>query len=486
MLLAASTLSHFNRRQIRLRYRFITVIATALAVVLLQPLPFYGKDANSVKRPNIVLILADDLGYGDLGCYGHATFRTPRLDRLAAEGARLTQFNTPMPYCAPTRASLLTGRYPFRHGLMGNPAPDGAPQYDKLGLDTSAVLLPQMLRSAGYATACIGKWHLGHQPQFMPQRRGFDFYLGIPYSNDMRPVKLFADDRAVEYPVVQANLTQRYTDRAIEFIRQNREQPFFLYLAHAMPHKPLAVSERYYHRHSDTLYADTLAELDANIGQLLDTLDELKLSDNTIVLFTSDNGPWYGGSSGGLRGMKSMTWEGGYRVPLLARWPNKIPAGHTSAALAGMIDLAPTLLKATQIDAPTGVTFDGRDLWPVLTYSTASPHEALIGSSGKEPANIRDQRWKLHVKAPGKPPVSATLPGRWIDPRGPDGVTILAPYEQYQPTVFTGPQTGVESRDGLLFDLQADPSEQHDLSAQHPGEVERLGRLFTRLTAPAP
>src|SRR5207248_2937152 len=192
-------------------------------------------------KPNIVLILADDLGYGDLGCYGHPRFKTPNLDRMAGEGVRLTQFNTPAPFCAPTRAALLTGRYPFRCGLTTNPAPDGGLAADAAGLPLGEVTLAQVLRGAGYATGMVGKWHLGHQRrEFLPTRRGFEEYLGIPYSNDMRPVRLLKGAEEVEYPVVQATLTRRYTEWALRFIERNRDRPFFLYFAHAMPHKPLA------------------------------------------------------------------------------------------------------------------------------------------------------------------------------------------------------------------------------------------------------
>jgi uncharacterized sulfatase len=218
-------------------------IVPLLACVGLASLPLAGHAA--AERPNIVIILADDLGYGDLACYGHPKFKTPRIDRLAAEGARLTQFNTPTPFCAPTRAGLLTGRYPFRCGMTQNPAPDGGPQADALALPESEVILAQILKNAGYATGMVGKWHLGHKPGKLPTDRGFDEYYGIPYSNDMRPVQLLEGTKVVEYPVVQATLTQRYTERAVRFIEQSKDQPFFLYFAEAMPHKPLATTEKY-------------------------------------------------------------------------------------------------------------------------------------------------------------------------------------------------------------------------------------------------
>ena len=298
-----------------------------LAMILLGSSLARPAEAEQLAvKPNVIIILADDLGYGDLGCYGHPRFKTPNLDRLAAEGVRMTQLNTPMPFCAPTRAALLTGRYPFRCGLTSNPDPESGPASDAVALPAGEVTLAQLLHSAGYATGMVGKWHLGHKmPEYLPTRRGFDEYFGIPYSNDMRPVRLLDGETEVEYPVVQATLTRRYTERALRFIESNRDRPFFFYFAHAMPHKPLACSEPFYKKSGAGLYGDALAELDWSVGRVLARLKELGLEERTLVLFTSDNGPWYGGSTGGLRGMKATTWEGGYRVPCIARWPGRVP-----------------------------------------------------------------------------------------------------------------------------------------------------------------
>ncbi|MGI9176136.1 MAG: sulfatase-like hydrolase/transferase, partial [Rhodothermales bacterium] len=287
-------------------------------------LPASAQPTSPDSAVNVVVIFADDLGYGDLSSYGQTAWETPHLDRMAAEGARLTQFYVPVPYCAPSRATLLTGRYPFHHGFTQNPAPDAPPTagLDTIGLDSAEVTLGEAFQQAGYATSIIGKWHLGHQPAFNPTRHGFDEYYGILYSNDMRPVELIEDTTVVEYPVVQATLTERYTDRALDFIERNQEQPFFLYLAHAMPHKPLAPSPDFYTPETrDDLYADVLRELDHSVGQVLEKIQELGLDRQTLVIFLSDNGPWFGGSTGGLRGMKAQTWEGGLRVPFIARWP---------------------------------------------------------------------------------------------------------------------------------------------------------------------
>jgi uncharacterized sulfatase len=441
--------------------------------------------ADQQTRPNVVIILADDLGYGDLSCYGHPKFKTPNLDRMAADGARLAQFNCPAPFCAPTRASLLTGRYPLRCGMVSNPAPDGGPQADGLHLPESEITLAQLFKQAGYATGMVGKWHLGHaEPMWLPTRRGFDEYFGIPYSNDMRPVQLVEGDKRVEYPVVQATLTQRYTARALAFIEKHKEQAFFLYLAHAMPHKPLAASETYYKKTGEGLYADVINELDAAIGQVLAKLHELGLDERTLVIFTSDNGAWFGGSCGGLRGMKGSSYEGGYRVPCIARWPGKIPRGHVSAEPAVMMDLFATALTAAKIDLPDGRVIDGRDIMPLFTSDAKSPHDGLLGAQGARLATIRDARWKLHVLAPRDGFMALDKPGeRWIDPRGPDGVTILAPYEQFQPSEHPGLKSGDPPRAMQLFDLKNDPGEQRDVAAQHPDVVSRLKRLFDAASA---
>lgn len=444
--------------------------------------------AQAAGQPNVILILADDLGYGDLGCYGHPKFETPNLDRMAAEGAKLTRFNTPMPFCAPTRASLLTGRYPFRCGMNGNPAPDGGPGADELALPEGEATLAQLFKKAGYATGMVGKWHLGHKsPAQMPTGRGFDEYLGILYSNDMRPVQLMEGTAAIEYPVVQATLTRRYTARALDFIERNRAKPFFLYLAHVMPHKPLAAAEEYYRKSGAGLYGDVLTDLDAGIGELLGKLAEAGLDEKTFVVFTSDNGPWFGGDSGGLRGMKGSTYEGGYRVPCIARWPGKIPAGHVNNAPAIMMDLFATALAAAGIESPGDRVIDGRDILPLFTGDAPSPHAAIFGQQSARLANVRDDRWKLHVLPPRDGFLALNQPGeRWVDPRGPDGVTILAPYEQYQPTDHPGLTSGVEARPMQLFDLQTDPGEQKDVAAQNPGIVARLRSAFDEMNRDVP
>jgi uncharacterized sulfatase len=447
------------------------------------PGPAPGADPAAKAGPNVVLILADDLGYGDLGCYGHPRFKTPNLDRMAAEGVRLTQLNTPMPFCAPTRAALLTGRYPLRSGMTTNPAPDGPPPSDSVALAPGEVTLAEVLRRSGYATGMVGKWHLGHaRPESLPTRRGFDEYFGIPYSNDMRPVRLLDGEETVEYPVVQATLTRRYTERALRFIERNRERPFFLYLAHAMPHKPLASSEAFYKKSGAGLYGDAMAELDWGVGRVLDRIKELGLDERTLVLFTSDNGPWFGGSSGGLRGMKGTTWEGGFRVPCIARWPGHFPAGRVSHELTVTMDLFATVLAAAGAAPPADRVIDGKDLLPLLSGTDQPVHDVVFGHQGARLATVRDGRWKLHALPMSHRPM--VQPGeRWVDPRGPDGVTILAPYEQSQPTEYPGLLTGDETRALSLFDLEHDPGEQRDVAAAHPEVVARLKARLDRASS---
>jgi len=452
--------------------RTIFVLCFAFTGMLLP-----GTASEAAKRPNVVILFADDLGHGDLGCYGHPQFKTPMLDRMAEEGVRLTDFYVPVPYCAPSRGTILTGRYPFRHGIVRNPCPDAG--INDVGIADSEITLAEALKTAGYATSCIGKWHLGHRPEFYPRRHGFDEYLGILYSNDMRPVELIDGEKVVEYPVVQATLTKRYTERALDFMERNREKPFFLYLAHAMPHKPLAASEDFYKKSGAGLYGDVMAELDWSVGRILAKLDELGLEKQTLVIFTSDNGPWFGGSTGGLRGMKSRTWEGGLRVPMIARWPSRIEPGRVCHGIAGTIDIFPTILRLADVEVPTDRVIDGKDILPMLTSDKPSPHQAVVAMHGKRLVTVRSGKWKLHVIPPAKPLLRNHL-NDWVDPRGPDGVTILAPCGQYQPRAHPGVLTGDPPQKMMLFDLDADPAEQHNIAKDHPEEVARLKKLYDR------
>jgi uncharacterized sulfatase len=441
----------------------------------------FGLPVSAETKPNVVIILADDLGYGDLSCYGNKRFKTPNIDGLAKEGVRLTSFYAPVPFCAPTRASLLTGRYPPRCGLTGNPLPKEDPagnkKADELGLPVEQVTLADLFRKAGYATACVGKWHLGHHPQFLPTKRGFDEYLGVPYSNDMHPVELLDGDNRVEFPIDQNTLTRKLTERALKFIDANKTKPFFLYLPQAMPHKPLAASDAFRGKSGAGLYGDAVQELDWSVGQVLAKLKALKLEENTLVIFTSDNGPWYGGSTGGLRGMKGTSWEGGLRVPMIARLPGVIPAGRTSDEPAIMPDLFATACAFTRI---TTKSIDGRDLMPLFTKEAKGPHEYVFSTREKRIATVRSGKWKLHVLAPGGKQKAWKPDEPWTDPRAPDGKRIIAPKEQAHPSEYPGLQTGVEPKAGLLFDLTTDSSEQKDVAAANPDVVKRLQEAARR------
>ena len=435
------------------------------------------------RSPNFIIILADDLGYGDLKCFGSSTNETPNLDRMAAEGVRFTDCYVPMPYCAPSRASLLTGRYPFRHGMWSNPAPDSGVD---IGLALSEITLAEALKPRGYASICIGKWHLGHTPEFLPRRQGFDEYYGIPYSNDMRPVQIVHNEEVVQYPVIQGHITRDYTRRALDFIGRNKNNPFLLYLAHAMPHKPLAASEEFYSRKPGGLYADVIRELDWSVGQVLGRLKELQLERDTVVVFLSDNGPWYGGSTGSFRGMKARPWEGGIRVPMIAQWPGRIPAGLVSKEICGIIDIFPTLCGLADVKLPADRVIDGKDILPLMTKPGAvSPHEAIYAMSGAKLHIIRSGKWKLHVRTPGAS-TSIDAGPEWVDPRGPDGLTLIAPFEQARPSQYPGTQSGDAPKAMMLFDLAKDPSEQHDVAASNPEVVKRLYGMFEKLDVQVP
>lgn len=438
--------------------------------------------------PNIVMIYADDLGYGDLSCYGAKDHKTPHLDQLAAGGVRFTNFYVPTPYCAPSRCSLLTGRYPFRSGMVFNPAPDAG--INAVGLPAEEVTIAELLKTRGYATTCIGKWHLGHTPQFLPRTQGFDEYYGILYSNDMRPVQIVENERVAVYPVNQTTITRDYTNRAIQFMERNQQKPFFLYLPHAMPHKPLAASEEFYTFETPKdLYSDVIRELDFECGRLFATLKRLNLEDNTLVIFASDNGPWFGGHTAGLRGMKASSFEGGIRVPFIARWPGKIPAGRTCDEPAGVIDVMPTIGGITNTPLPEGRKLDGRNIWPLMTDAAAkTPHEAIYSMSGPNLATVRSGQWKLHVRKPalGPPYMDPAVAPTWVDPRGPDGVTLMAQFEQNNPSNYPGLRGGDEAAPMMLFDLASDPGEQRNVAAQNSEVVERLKKLFDKMNAEVP
>ena len=439
---------------------------------------------------NIVLIFADDMGYGEVGSfYPEGRFKTPRLDRLAEEGVKLTRFYVPTPYCAPSRGTILTGRYPFRHTVVGNPSPDAGE--NNFGLPSSEITIAELLKAQGYTTAAFGKWHLGHRDPWLPRSQGFDEYYGILYSNDMYPVQLVRNEEVVEYPVAQSKLSQLYTDLTIDFMVRNKDQPFFVYLPHAMPHKPLAVSDDFYTPDTPgNLYEDVIAELDHCVGQVLDVLDRLSLAEKTLVIFTSDNGPNQGGSTGGLRGMKGRVWDGGMRVPFIARLPGVIPPGIVNANPAATVDLLPTLCDLVGIDMPGDRIIDGANILPMFqNEDQPSPNEAVVGMRGQDLACIWSGKWKLHVLDPGRSDMRGLSRQEaidWVDPRAPNGVTILAPFEQAKAYELPGLMTGDPPKPMMLFDLSEDPGEQHDLSAEYPEVVQRLKGIFDKMNAQVP
>ena len=411
-----------------------------------------GASAAQRKLPNFVVIVADDLGFGDLGCYGGTAARTPALDRIASEGVRLTEFYTPAPTCSPARAALLTGRHPLRTGITRVFVPK-----EVQGLPAAELTLAEHLQNAGYATACIGKWHLGGRKQYRPQKHGFDEFFGVLYSNNMVWVKwgpwprfeLFDGNQVIESPADQSLLTRRYTQRAVEFVERHAKQPFLLYLAYTMPHVPLTVSEEFAGRSGQGLYADVVEELDASVGHLLAKLGDLGLEGDTYVFFTSDNGPLTGstsspgGSTGGLRGSKGTTWEGGLRIPFLARAPGRLPAGITKSDAVTLMDVFPTVSALAGLPMPSDRTFDGRDISALLRGLSDAPERDLYFSNRNKINAVRSGFWKLHLRE------------RPVDKKG-------------------QPQGSREFEPPLLFQLDTDPAESQDVAQDHPDVVARM------------
>ncbi len=382
-------------------------------------------------RPNFIIIFADDQGYGDLGCFGSKAIETPNIDRMAAEGCRLTNFLVASSVCTPSRAALLTGCYPKRVGLHQHVL---FPQSNK-GLNPSEHTMADHLKSLGYATACVGKWHLGHHAETLPRQNGFDSYFGIPYSNDMNHpdnkriphgsmAELWSDqstcltawnaplvenEEIIELPVDQRTITRRYTDRAIEFVKENQDRPFFLYLPHSMPHIPLYVPDDAYDPDPDNAYNCVIEHIDAEVGRLMDTVRELKLDDNTIVIYTSDNGPWlpfktFGGTAGPLRGGKGSTFEGGQRVPCVVWGPGVVPAGTECDELIASFDILPTIAALTDSKLPADRKIDGIDMSGLMNGEVEeSPRDEFIYYTAQgQLEGIRQGDWKLLVKKAGR------------------------------------------------------------------------------------
>ncbi len=440
-----------------------------IAVVIMLTLMVSGcTTPESELQPNVVIILTDDLGYGDISCYAPTEYETPHIDNLAAQGVRCTDFYVPTPYCAPSRATLLTGRFPLRHGLIRNPTPDAG--INDVGLADREITLGEVFQEAGYTTSLIGKWHLGHKEEFFPVNHGFDEYYGILYSNDMRPVQIVANRDTVEYPVDQNLLTQKYTTKAIDFITRNKDNPFFLHLCHAMPHKPLAASDTFYTPDTrDDLYADVIRELDWSVGEIVNLLDDLAILDNTILIFMSDNGPYYGGSSGGLKGMKATTWEGGIRVPFIIRYPEAFQSNTAIEVPCWSPDIFPTLLSLSGITPTESAELDGEDITDILN-GARKEHAPIFSLHNDKVHSVRKGDYKLFLQKPRY----KRLPSTWVDKRGPDGTTIIAPFEQARPEDYPGIVPEKPAKKIQLFDLKNDVTESNDLSEDQPEKVQEL------------
>ena len=379
------------------------------------------------ERPNIVLIFTDDQGYADVGVFGATEFKTPHIDSLARDGMKFTDFYCAAPVCSASRAALLTGSYPPRVGINGVLFPR-----HKIGLNPDEHTIADVLKKRGYATACIGKWHLGHLPKFLPTSNGFDLYYGIPYSNDMDKVAgadknldrnwekntfnawnvpLLRNEKEVERPADQRTLTKRYTEESVRFIRENKDRPFFLYLPHTMPHIPLFVDDAFRGKSGSGPYGDTIEELDWSVGQILATLRELDLEKKTLVVFTTDNGPWlsmkhHGGSALPLRSGKFTVYEGGMRVPCLMRWPGMIPAGKTCSEVAATIDLLPTFAEVAGAKLADDRKLDGKSITALFrgVKNAKSPHAIYCFYKGGKLHAVRSGKWKLHLARKNKPP----------------------------------------------------------------------------------
>lgn len=450
-------------------FRSVTRAVAVLALASVCATSVFA--AAAARPPNVVIIFTDDQGYGDVGVFGAKGYTTPNLDRLAKEGAKFTNFHVAQAVCSASRAALLTGCYSNRVGIHGALGPNSTH-----GINASEITIAELLKSRGYATGMAGKWHLGHREQFLPPRHGFDESFGLPYSNDMWPfhpeakagtypkLPLYENGRVIDNEITPAKmdqLTTRYTERAVSFIERNKNTPFFFYLAHAMPHVPLAVSDKFRGKSAAGLYGDVIMEIDWSVGEVLRALEKHGLADHTLVIFTSDNGPWlsYGthaGSAGPLREGKGTAWEGGTRVPALMRWPGKIPAGTTNNDYLMTIDILPTLAGLSGAALPAH-PIDGRDVWPLISRrpGATNPHEGYgnwYAQNELQAVVSGDGRWKLVLAHRFR-----TLAGR---PGGRDGIPA-----KYENANVTAP---------ALFEISRDIGETTDVASANPEVVQRL------------
>jgi arylsulfatase len=461
--------------------RFLRPVLVATGALLAPGASAPVPAAEPPSRPNIVLILADDQGYGDLGCYGAADLKTPNVDRLASEGTRFTSFYVAQPVCTASRAALLTGCYSNRVSMAG-----ALNHTSNVGINPSETLLSELCHDRGYATAVFGKWHLGHRPPFLPTRNGFDAFFGIPYSNDNGPLHpvtrgipslpLYENEKVIERDPDQSQFTRRITEHAVDFIARNKERPFFLYVPHIMPHVPIAASKDFRGKSKRGLYGDAVEELDASVGRILDALKEHGLDEKTLLIYASDNGPFlsYGehaGSADGLREGKLTTFEGGVRVPCLMRWPGHVPAGRVCDELVTTMDLYATLAHLAGAVLPA-TRIDGIDVTPLLLGEKgAHGRDTFWYYSGDELQAVRVGRWKLHL--PHEYLTVAGAPGRGGKPSN---------YGQLKPSpIELSGIRGIASRHGYrmvpiglsLYDLETDPGETTNVVRDHP-EIARM------------
>ena len=435
-----------------------------LIVSLLTFISGHTAAAETNAPPNIVLIFIDDMGYGDIGPFGSTKNRTPQLDRMAKEGMKFTSFYA-APVCSVSRAQVITGCYGARVSIPGVFPPGSAH-----GINREEHTVAELMKTQGYATMCIGKWHLGDQPPFLPTRHGFDHYFGLPYSNDMKKkakvngqlvVPLVRNEQVIELLTDEAQnrIVERYTDEAVKFITRSKDKPFFLYLPHTAVHTPVHPGVAFAGKSANGRFGDWVEEVDWSVGRVLDTLRELKLDRNTLVMFSSDNGPWLikgadGGSAGPLRGGKGTTWEGGVREPTLAWWPGKVAPGSECDAVAGNIDFLPTFVKLAGGTVPTDRKIDGKDISPLLLGQTKqSPHEARYYYHGYKLQAVRVGPWKLAIapQSEGRKKGDEMVPASLDKPR--------------------------------LYNLDTDIGERTDVAAAHPDVVSRLKTLALKMAA---
>ncbi len=449
-------------------YRIIIILSTCFSFFTSFAQESVKEQLEQKVKPNIIIIFADDLGYGDLSCYGHPTIITPHLDRMATEGQKWTNFYVAASVCTPSRAGLITGRYPIRSGMCSDRSRVLFPNSTG-GIPAKEITIAEQLKKAGYATAAIGKWHLGHLKQYLPTNNGFDSYFGIPYSNDMDrknaeglsrkeifwdanikyfDVPILKDEDIVERPANQHTLTKRYNEAAVKFIKENKGAPFFLYLAHNLPHVPLFASEEFKGRSKRGIYGDVVQEIDHGIGEILKTLKETGIDRKTLVVFTSDNGPWlsyqdHGGSAGLLKDGKGTTWEGGMRVPGIFWWPGKLKLGIVSD-IGSTLDLFTTASSLADIELPSDRIIDGVDLSSVLFEKERSERDNLIYYRGQTIYAARKGAYKVHY---------------------------------ITQTSYVKDSKKINHDQPLLFNLEVDPSEKYNIAKEHSEIIQEINKM---------